>query len=71
MIDGALWDKELILLRLTNAVAKKKGAKLLGTRIVDELKAHVAQTVGHSVLLYRPGLPPVFDLDELVNQRSK
>lgn len=66
IIDSALWEKELILLRMNNAVAKKKGAKLLGQRIATELKAHVAQVVGHTVLLYRPGLPPTLDLDELV-----
>jgi pyrimidine deaminase RibD-like protein/RNA-binding protein YhbY len=69
-IDGALWDKELILLRLTNAVAKKKGAKFLGQRIAKELNAHVAQVVGHTVLLYRPGLPPVLDLDKMVKEKT-
>jgi Pyrimidine deaminase len=62
-VDGILWDKELILLRLGGAVPKKKGAKLLGERIAQELKAHVAQVVGHTVLLYRPGRPPVLDLN--------
>lgn len=62
-IDGALWDHEMILLRLTNAVRKKKGAKILGGRIADELGAHVAQVVGHTALLYRPGRPPVLDLE--------
>lgn len=63
-IDGALWDHEIILLRLSNAVQKKKGAKILGERIAEELNAHVAQVVGHTVLLYRPGRPPVLDLSE-------
>ena len=62
-IDGALWQHEMILLRLTNAVQKKKGAKILGGRIAEDLGAHVAQVVGHTVLLYRPGRPPVLDLD--------
>ena len=70
IIDKALWESELIVLRLNNAVAKKKGAKLLGERIAAELKAHVAQTVGHTVLLYRPGLPPVLNLDTLISERS-
>lgn len=61
-IDGALWEHEIILLRLTNAVQKKKGAKILGERIAEELNAHVAQVVGHTALLYRPGRPPVLDL---------
>mmetsp|Transcript_16659 Transcript_16659/g.31560 ORF Transcript_16659/g.31560 Transcript_16659/m.31560 type:complete len:411 (-) Transcript_16659:41-1273(-) len=64
-VDGALWDKELILLRLGGAIAKKKGAKLLGERIASELKAHAAQVVGHTVLLYRPGRPPVLDLNQM------
>ena len=63
-IDGALWDHEIILLRLSNAIQKKKGAKILGERIAEELNAHVAQVVGHTVLLYRPGKPPVLDLNE-------
>jgi len=65
-IDGALWEKELVLLRLNGAVRKKKGAKVLGGRLGVELGAHVAQVVGKTVLLYRPGFPPVLDLEELV-----
>lgn len=63
--DDLLWQHELILLRLNNAVAKKKGAKLLGERIADQLGAHVAQVVGHTALLYRPSVPPVLDLEFL------
>ena len=77
-VDACLWDEELVLLRLNNAVGKKKvagkkkGAKRLGERIARELDAHVAQSLGHTVLLYRPGLPPVLDLPKLVEeQRSK
>jgi diaminohydroxyphosphoribosylaminopyrimidine deaminase/5-amino-6-(5-phosphoribosylamino)uracil reductase len=62
--DGLLWENELILLRLNNAVAKKKGAKLLGDRIAEQLNAHVAQVVGHTALLYRPSIPPKLDLEE-------
>ena len=69
-IDDALWEKELILLRLNNAIAKKKGAKILGEKIANELKAHVAQVVGHTVLLYRPGLPPILDLDEMIKDKT-
>ncbi len=65
-VDGALWDKEMILLRLNHAVAKKKGAKMLGGRIANELGAHVAQVVGHTALLYRPGRPPVLDLSAML-----
>mmetsp|Transcript_20112 Transcript_20112/g.25392 ORF Transcript_20112/g.25392 Transcript_20112/m.25392 type:complete len:187 (+) Transcript_20112:94-654(+) len=68
-VDGSLWEKELVLLKLNNAVAKKKGAKLLGQRVAKELNAHVAQVVGHTVLLYRPGLPPVLDLEKLIEKK--
>ena len=67
-LDTTLWNKEIVLLRLNSAVAKKKGAKILGQRIADALRAHVAQTVGHTVLLYRPGMPPVLDLEQLVTK---
>lgn len=63
--DDLLWQHELVLLRLNNAVAKKKGAKLLGERVADQLGAHVAQVVGHTALLYRPSVPPVLDLESL------
>ena len=64
-LDACLWQKELVQLRLNNAVTKKKGAKRLGERIATELDAHVAQVVGHTVLLYRPGIPPVLNLQDL------
>lgn len=66
-VDNALWDHEIVLLRLNNVVHKKKGAKLLSERIADELNAHVAQVLGHTALLYRPGFIPVLDLDELAS----
>ena len=65
-IDAALWDHEIVLLRLNKAVKKKKEAKILGGRIAEILNAHVAQVIGHTTLLYRPGFPPVLDLDELI-----
>lgn len=64
-IDRILWEEEVVSLRLTKAIKKKKGVKYLGERIAKELQAHVAQTVGHTVLLYRPGIPPVLDLATL------
>ena len=67
-VDAVLWQHELVLLRLNSAVGKRKGAKLLGERIAKELQAHVAQTVGHTVLLYRPGIPPVIDLEQMVRE---
>ena len=67
-VDNALWNHELILVRLNNVVHKKKGAKVLSARIADALNAHVAQVLGHTTLLYRPGFVPVLDLDELATK---
>jgi len=67
-IDQSLWDHEIVLLRLNKAVKKKKGAKILGGRIADALDAHVAQVIGHTALLYRPGFPPVMDMEELAQK---
>lgn len=66
-VDESLWKHELVVLRLTRAVKKKKGAKLLGERIANELGATVAQTVGHTVLLYRPSRPPILNFTELMS----
>jgi pyrimidine deaminase RibD-like protein len=68
-LDKLLWENEIVNLKLNKAVGKKKMAKLLGERIATTLDAHVAQTVGHTALLYRPGIPPVLDLAELVESR--
>jgi pyrimidine deaminase RibD-like protein/RNA-binding protein YhbY len=70
-VDFLLWQKELVNLRLNKAVGKKKMAKRLGERIASELGAHVAQTVGHTSLLYRPGIPPFLDLNDLVEEGRK
>jgi pyrimidine deaminase RibD-like protein/RNA-binding protein YhbY len=67
-LDGVLWRDELVSLKLNKAVGKKKLAKQLGERIAAELHAHVAQTVGHTVLLYRPGIPPVLMLEGEVEE---
>lgn len=66
-VDNALWEKELVLLRLNNAVAKKQAAKVLGARVATELGAHVVQVIGHTALCYRPGLPPILDLKKIVD----
>jgi diaminohydroxyphosphoribosylaminopyrimidine deaminase/5-amino-6-(5-phosphoribosylamino)uracil reductase len=66
-VDKSLFDHELVLLRLNNIVSKKKGAKILGERVAEITSAHLAQVLGHTALLYRPGMPPVLDLDELVS----
>lgn len=70
-LDDLLWREEMVVLRLTNAIKKKKGINMLGNRIAGILKAHVAQTKGHTVLLYRPADPPIIDLDDLVRQSKK
>ena len=69
-VDGVLWKNELVGLRLGKAVKKSKGAKLLGERIARHLQAHVAQTVGHTCLLYRPGIPQVLNLDEMLTEST-
>jgi pyrimidine deaminase RibD-like protein/RNA-binding protein YhbY len=68
-VDRLLWKDEIVLLRLNNAVKKKKAVKLLGGRIAEQLRAHVAQTVGHTCLLYRPGIPPVLDLNDIATDK--
>ena len=69
-VDRSLWDHEIILMRLNNAVHKKKGAKILGERIAEILNAHVAQVIGHTVLLYRPADPPILDLDQEIENND-
>jgi len=64
-VDGLLWRQELVNLRLNKAVNKKKLARRLGERVASSLGAHVAQSVGHTALLYRPGIPPILNLEEL------
>lgn len=67
MVDQSLWDHELVLVRLNNAVRKKKEATILSSRIGKILKAHVTQVIGHTALLYRPGNPAVLDLNGIVD----
>lgn len=69
-LDQLLWDHELVQVRLNNAVNKKKDAKLVGQVIAAQLQAHVTQTLGHTCLLYRPGVPPVLNLNALVQEAS-
>jgi diaminohydroxyphosphoribosylaminopyrimidine deaminase/5-amino-6-(5-phosphoribosylamino)uracil reductase len=68
-VDSLLWDHEVVNLKLSRAVGKKKLAKKLGERIAAELHAHVFQTIGHTVLLYRPSMPPVLDLEALIEEQ--
>jgi pyrimidine deaminase RibD-like protein/RNA-binding protein YhbY len=67
-VDTILWKEEVVLLRLGNAVSKKKGAKILGERIAEQLNAHVAEVKGHTALMYRPAFPPILNLDEMVKE---
>lgn len=68
--DSKLWRDEILLLRLGGAVSKKKAAKILGERIASELEATVVQVLGHTVLLYRPGSPPVLDLEQMIEENK-
>lgn len=67
-LDFLLWQKELVNLRFNKAIGKKKLVQRLAERIAMDLGAHVAQTVGHTSLLYRPGVPPFLDLNDLIEQ---
>jgi diaminohydroxyphosphoribosylaminopyrimidine deaminase/5-amino-6-(5-phosphoribosylamino)uracil reductase len=53
-LDQLLWQQEMVLLRLKNAVDKRNMAERLGQRIAQAVQAQVIQSVGHTVLLYRP-----------------
>lgn len=70
-LDAVLWKEEMVNLRLSKVVSKRKLSKRLAERIASSLGAHVAQSVGHTALLYRPGVPPVIDLEELENGSSE
>jgi RNA-binding protein YhbY len=64
-VDTVLWDHELVLLRLGEVAKKKKIALAMAQQIAQHLNALVAQVVGHTALLYRPGAPPILDLERL------
>lgn len=63
-VDSTLWSHEIVGLRLNNAVSKRKFAKTLGERIGKLLKAKVVQSRGHTVVLYRPGVPPILNFTD-------
>lgn len=65
-VDTVLWDHELVLLRLGEVAKKKKIALTMAQQIARHLNAHVAQVVGHTALLYRPGAPPILDLEQMI-----
>jgi diaminohydroxyphosphoribosylaminopyrimidine deaminase/5-amino-6-(5-phosphoribosylamino)uracil reductase len=68
-VDGILWKHELVKFKLIRC-EKKKAAKLFGDRLAQVLRAHVAQVVGHTMILYRPGVPPVLDLETLIRPKE-
>lgn len=70
-LDFLLWQKEIVNVRFSKAVGKKKLARRLAERIASQLGAHVAQTVGHTALFYRPGVPPFLDLNDLVEENKE
>jgi pyrimidine deaminase RibD-like protein len=57
-LDDSLWENELVLVRLNKAVQKRKQAEIMGRRIADLVQAHLAESKGHTVLLFRSALPP-------------
>lgn len=61
LVDDSLWENELVLLRLNNAVDKRKQSEAIGRRVADLLQAHLAESKGHTILLYRASLPPRLD----------
>ena len=65
-LDGQLWQNELVKVRLSKAAPKKRVVKQLGTALAHVLQAHVAQTQGHTLVLYRPANPPKLDLEHLL-----
>jgi pyrimidine deaminase RibD-like protein/RNA-binding protein YhbY len=69
-VDELLWRHELILLRLGPAVRKRQGVQRLGQRIATAVLAHVAQSKGHAILLYRPSRPPVLQWESVLMDAS-
>ena len=56
-IAETMENNELVALRF-NKAAKKIEAKELGLRIAQASNSEVIQTLGHTVLLFRPTQPP-------------
>lgn len=40
---------------------------MTGEKLAEELNAHVVQVMGRTVLIYRPGLPNIIDLNKAVS----
>ncbi|CAM9137994.1 unnamed protein product [Discosporangium mesarthrocarpum] len=53
-LDTSLRSHELVNVRLA-AVGKKAEAKELGASLATHMDAELVQTMGHTVLLFRPG----------------
>eukprot|EP00934_Nitzschia_sp_Nitz4_P004927 Nitzschia sp. Nitz4//scaffold22_size323478//42949//44187//NITZ4_000503-RA/size323478-processed-gene-0.384-mRNA-1//1//CDS//3329542923//4917//frame0 len=66
--DAQLWDAELVNIRFNKAADNKKLVATIAGRIANVLQAKHIYTVGHTALLYRPGSPPVLDLNDMVEQ---
>lgn len=64
-LDAKLWKHELVLLRTSGVFEKKKECKTFGEDISAELNAHLVQVLGRTILLYRPGSPPILDLEKM------
>jgi len=69
-IDDSLWKSEIVLIRLNkcDSVKKKADTKAMGERIAQALDGgtSVVRVLGRTVLLYRPGEPPIVDVDAIV-----
>lgn len=65
MIERILEKNELVKLRLRDATSKKE-VKLVAASLATACKAHVAQVIGHTALLYRRRSlgPPLITFDE-------
>jgi diaminohydroxyphosphoribosylaminopyrimidine deaminase/5-amino-6-(5-phosphoribosylamino)uracil reductase len=68
-VDGILWKHELVKFKLIHC-EKKKAAKFFGDRLAQVLGAHVVQVLGHTMILYRPGVPPVLDLETFIRPKE-
>jgi pyrimidine deaminase RibD-like protein/RNA-binding protein YhbY len=71
-VDANLLQHEVVLLRLKGVASKKQAAQALGLMVADALGAHVAQVMGHTVLLYRPSSvrSPILDLDKMMLDKA-
>ena len=64
-LDSKLWKHELVIVRMNRAFETKKECHDCGESLADEFNAHLVQVLGRTILLYRPGVPQVIDLDQI------